>query len=316
MNLFRVISNLLRFDRTNWTALVLCLFAAVIFWVFTALNKTYSTNISFPLAFDYDGDRYAPAEPLPPKLIVNVSGNGWELLRKNLGLKVPTITFPLERPTEVRKIVGSTLSPHVVSQLGVLQLNFIAADTLRILIEPRISRKVKLLADLNAVSFKKNFGIISPVVILPDSVVMDGPKSFIGALRDTLWLKVTGNRLSSHFRESMEVKVDNNEFISRNPPVAEVLFEVGPVEEVTTHVKLTKPRMPSGAVVEPDSIRCTLLISQKDRERLLADISLLSVTFLYPDVKRGDTLVISPLVSGVPEYARLVSTDSIHVRKP
>lgn len=315
MNFFRAISNLLRFDRTNWTALVLCLFVATIFWIFSALNKTYSTNISFPLSFEFDGTRYAAAETLPANLNVNVSGIGWELLRKKVGLKVPTISYPLERPGEVRKIVGSTLSPHVVSQLGALQLNFIVLDTIRVHIEQRVSRKVKLLADLNKLTFKKNFGIISPVVILPDTVLLEGPKSYIDNLPDTLMIEVRANRIDSHFREIAEVKVDYNEFISRNPPVAEVLFEVGLMEEITTVVKLIKPKSSAGLEVDLDSVQCTLLIPQQEHSRFLTDALEISATFKALEIKSGDTLLVKPILTGLPVYARLVRADSITLRK-
>lgn len=315
MNFFHVISNLFRFDRTNWRALVLCLFAAITFWVFSALNKSYSTDISLPLDLEFDDAKYAAAETLPSKLTVNVNGIGWELLRKSLGIKVPTIAFPLERPNEVRKIPATALSQHVISQLGVLQLNFIVMDTVRVHIEQRVSRKIKLQADLRQVAFKESFGIISPVVILPDSVLLEGPKSFIESLPDTLLVEAQANRLSSHFRESIEVKVDHNEFISRNPPVAEVIFEVGLLEEFTTAVKLDKPKIPLGIQVEPDSIQYTLLIPQKEHSRFLNDVLEISATFEAVTLRKGDTLIVTSILTGIPAYAKLVRADSIKLRK-
>jgi len=315
VNFFRVISNLFRFDRTNWRALVLCLFAAVIFWVFSALNKSYSTNISLPLDLEFDDVKYAAAEAVPTKLTVNVNGIGWELLRKSLGIKVPTIAFPLERPNEVRKIPSTTLSPHVVSQLGVLQLNFIVMDTVRVHIEQRVSRKIKLHADLRQITFKESFGIISPVVILPDSVLLEGPKSFVEDLPDTLWVEAQANRLSSRFQENIEVKMDHNEFISRNPPVVEVIFEVGLLEKFTTAIKLDKPKPSLGVEVQPDSIQCTLLIPQKEHSRFLDDVLGISATFEAVTLKRGDTLVVSSILTGIPAYAKLVQADSIKLRK-
>ena len=260
MNLLRVISNLLRFDRTNWKALALCVVAAVVFWIFNALNKDHITNVSFPIQFEFDNVKYATSQPLPARIVLNVGGNGWELLRKGIGMKVPPISLPLERPTEVHKIPGSTLSPQIASQLGALKLNFIVTDTLRLYIEPRVIRKMKLVADLQNVTFKKNFARISPVVILPDSVQLEGPRSFIEERGDTLRLKVSASRISTSFRESIEVLVDNNEFISRNPPVADVIFEVAPVEEIVYRLKLTVPKMSSGIELSDDSIRCVLIV--------------------------------------------------------
>lgn len=315
MNFLRAISDLLRFDRTNWKALALCVFAATIFWIFSALNKDYSTNLSFPLQVEFDATKYVAAEPLPSRLIANVNGNGWELLRKSLGLKVPTIQYPLERPTEVRKIPGSALSPYLASQLSVLQLNFIVADTLRFHIEPKVSRKVKLVADTRSVTFKKNFGMTSRAVVLPDTLLLEGPQSYIDALKDTLWVQPRASRISSHFRESVEVLVDHQDFISRNPPVVEVIFEVGAIEEIILTIKLQKPKSASVAEPDLDSVQCMFVIPQQEKDRFEIDAMEIEATFKPQSMKRGDSLAVLPLLTGVPDYARLVRVDSVLLRR-
>ena len=54
MNFLRAIGNMLRFDRANWKAVMLCFFAALVFWLFNAFNKNYAANIRFPLRFEYN----------------------------------------------------------------------------------------------------------------------------------------------------------------------------------------------------------------------------------------------------------------------
>ena len=315
MNLFRAISNLLRFDRTNWKALALCFFAAAIFWIFNALNKSYSTNVSFPLQFEFDNAKFIPVDPLPATLVLNVTGNGWELLRKSLGLKVPNILLSLERPVETRKIVASTLSPVVASQVGSLTLNFIVADTLRLKIEPRQSRKIKLVADLSNVTFKKNFGRISPVVMLPDSIVLEGPKSMVENLRDTLKVKIIASRISNSYRESVEVTIPDGNLIKRNPPVSEVMFDVGPMEEMGRMVKLKLPKLPLATEVDRDSVQCVFQFPQKERNRFLSDIATATATITLVGIKKGETKSVLPEILGVPVYAELLHADSVKMKK-
>jgi hypothetical protein len=85
----RSIFNFLRFNKKNWKAVVLCIFAATVFWFFNALNKNYSTNINFALAFEYDQDRFIPMKSLPSTVRMNVTGSGWDLFRRSLDLKYP-----------------------------------------------------------------------------------------------------------------------------------------------------------------------------------------------------------------------------------
>src|SRR5436190_17094022 len=104
MSVINSIFNLLRFNRKNWKAVVLCGFAATVFWFFNALNKNYTTNINFPIAFEFNQDNYVAVRPLPQVVRVNVTGMGWSLFRKSVGLNVPPLVVPLERPAETKKI--------------------------------------------------------------------------------------------------------------------------------------------------------------------------------------------------------------------
>ncbi|MFN4947531.1 MAG: hypothetical protein ACK5FG_12555, partial [Chryseotalea sp.] len=109
MSVLQSIGNLLRFNKRNWKAVVLCLLASTVFWFFNALNKTYTTTLTFPIEWQYNTDNFIPVEPLPQTVKINVTGIGWSILRHNFGVKSPALVIPLERPNEVKKIVGSTL---------------------------------------------------------------------------------------------------------------------------------------------------------------------------------------------------------------
>src|SRR6478609_9977380 len=133
--------------------------AATVFWFFNALNKNYSTNISFPLAFEYNQENYVPVTQLPSTVRLNVSGLGWDLLRKSSGLKVPPLTIPLERPTEIRKIVGSTLPALLSTQLEGFQINFVLTDTLRVDIDEKVKKKFGVTIDSIQRYLHSDFGL-------------------------------------------------------------------------------------------------------------------------------------------------------------
>lgn len=103
MALIQSILSFLRFNNKNWKVILLCIFAAAIFWIFNSLNKNYSASIDFPLAFDYDQESYVAVKSLPDEIKLNVTGLGWDLFRKSAGLKVPPLRIPLENPSEVKK---------------------------------------------------------------------------------------------------------------------------------------------------------------------------------------------------------------------
>jgi YbbR domain-containing protein len=313
MSVLRVISNLFRFNRTNWKAVALCFFTALIFWLFTSLNKDHTTNISFPLQFEFDTDRYVSVV-MPQHVNINVSGNGWDLLRKSFGLRLPVLSIPLDKPADVKKIPVSALLPLVAGQLGSLKPNYVVGDTLDVQIDLKDSHKFRLVAELSDVSFKKGYGRISHVVILPDSVEIEGPKSILHNLPDSIVLSLSRSKLSEHFKEELEVIIPNGEMIKRNPPVVEVRFEVGEVEELVGKLKLIYLNRPGSLIIEngQDSVTCRLIVPKtqgstilaKDHGRAIVDLSGLA---------KGESTV-APRVEGLSAFVQILQVDSVHVK--
>ena len=313
MNLLRSIIALFHFNRTNWKAVALCLLAASVFWLFNALNKNYSTNIRFPVEFDFDQREYAPARPLPNTILINVNGNGWDLFRKYFGIRVPVLTIPLDRPVETRKIVASTLPGIFMPQMGGLNINFIVMDTIRLRIENRFSRKFKLRAVDDNVTYKDKMGRISPIVILPDSVELNGPYTILSGLRDTLVLNLRAARVDNDFREQVEVELKDQEFVKRNPPVVEVRFEVGEILTIEEPIPLVTDKFPWGVVAGRDSVDCVFRVPAKHIEQFRS-ASLRGVIDLS-ELKKGEVQVYLPSIVGVPYFAELTHVDSVRIKR-
>lgn len=315
MNLLKLFVNLFHFNRTNWKAVALCFITAAIFWLFNALNKTYSTSIRFPLQFEFDQNKFAPAGQLPQSLLINVKGTGWDLFRKYFGVKVPVLTIPVDRPAETRKIVASTLPVMLASQMGNIQINHVVLDTLRLRLEPRIYRKFPVVVDTTTLKFKDNYARISAVKITPDSVDLSGPVSVIHNTPDPIVLKLTDDRLGANIRQEVEVEISDQEYIQRNPPVVEVSFDVGEMQPATQTIRLETRNLPWGYVAQQDSILCTFRIPAKYFGKFTASElygTLPAVT--AESLKRGETGSFVPLVHGIPPYAEVVDVDTVRVK--
>lgn len=313
MSFFRVIINLFHFNRTNWKAVTLCLLTALVFWFFNALNKNYATNLRFSVNFLFDQERYIPVEPLPEAVFMNVSGNGWDLLRKSLGVNLPYVNIQLDRPTEVKKIVGSTLPALLAGQLGNLQINHVVTDTLYLTLDPKESRKVKVTVDPLQFSYANGYGRLSPVVVLPDSVLLQGPKSVLDALPDSILLEITDNKINKDFRKEIDVVVPREDLIALSPTKVEVIFEVVEWIEVSKKIRLEIENAPATSRLNmvKDSVMCVVKIPKSqvkdlDEEEQVALLDLKSV-------KRGDKKIL-PRIVGLPTNARLLQVDSVSIK--
>ncbi len=312
MNLFRVFVNLFKFNRTNWKAVALCFLAATVFWFFNAINKEYSTNVRFPLHFEFNNEKFIQAKALPLEVNINVKGNGWDLLRSgSYGLKRPSLVIPLERPAEVKKIVCSTLPPLLASQLGRLQINYVVTDTLFLEIESKDAHKFKATINEKSISYKEGYGRIGPIVILPDSVHLEGPKSLLHDLPDSILLTYSGKKISGNFRESIEV-ITNSEMIKRDPPVVEVMFDVGQVILISRKVKLDIAKPSFGQMsLSSDSVSYQVRIP-KDRANDFQQ-QVITASVDLRNAKKG-TMNVRPLWKGFPPYAQLLRADSVDVK--
>lgn len=314
MNLIKVVNNLFQFNRTNWKAVALCFLAAAIFWLFNAFNKDYSTDISFPLRFDYNTEHYAPVGQLPNRVKINVSGNGWDLFRKSSGLRKPELVIALERPTEVKKVVGSTLPILFNDQLGGLKINHIVTDTLRLDIDDRDSHRFKLYADVSQVQFIEGYGRISALVFLPDTVELQGPKKLLHQLPDSLFIQLPKVILDNSYREELEVAVPFGESIARNPPVVTVMFEVGPVEMVEKKIPVQVLSIPSGILASRvDSMTLIVQIPRNLRDDFESRMGEVMARIDLKGKARG-TYYVKPDVEGLPNYAEVLSYDSLKIQ--
>jgi hypothetical protein len=313
MSVINSIFNLLRFNKRNWKAVALCVFAATVFWFFNALNKSYTANISFPLSFDYSAEGYIPVRPLPDKIKINVTGIGWNLFRRSIGVKVPPLIIPLERPTEVKKIVGGALPPLFANQLEGFEINFVLTDTLYVAIEPRSTRWMSLELDIPSILFKEGYGIASEVSVKPDSIFIVGPLGLIRNLAEPHTIKLTERNIDENFRDEVEVKFLNEELVRRNPSSVMIEFEVDRLVNIkdSIHVQLTYLPGKIRPLIEKATVACEFEIPERYASNYKSDSVRAVIDFRQ--IKKGETKFL-PEITGLPPYSRILRNDSIRVK--
>jgi hypothetical protein len=313
MRFIQSIFNFLRFNRKNWRAVALCVFAATIFWLFNALNKDYTTNINLPLKFDYDEEQYMAVRPLPQTIRFNVTGLGWNLFRRSAGLRVPPLIVPLPQPSEVRKIVGSTLPALVANQPEGFAINFVLTDTLHLAIEPKTRKWIKLKVDIPDILFRNGFGPVSEIQVSPDSVFVEGPQKLIDSLPEYVYLKLTDRNIDDDFSEDIEVKFLNDELIKRNPPTVSVSFDVDKYIEIEDSIVLEIANPPKGSwpVIGGKKLSCTIALPESFQSSYSPD-SLKAVVDLK-NFTRGESK-LAPSVVGLPPYSYVVKVDSVSIK--
>ena len=243
---------------------------------------------------------------------INVTGIGWSLFRRSLGIKVPSLVIPLERPSEVKKIVGSTLPGLFSNQLEGLEINFVLTDTLYLNIQPKAGRWIKVsLKDVEPY-LQKNYTSVSEVRIIPDSIFVEGAMNTVTKLQEPIILELPKHNIDENFRQDVEVTLADNQFIRRNPPTVAVAFDVEKLIEHKDSVKLVLRNIPEGSKpsIGNTYIHCSYAIPEG-----AFDFNGKSVEAIIDlqGFKRG-SLKIIPTFKGLPPYSKILKVDTVRIR--
>ena len=231
--------------KESWRVVLLCLLAGTTFWVLNALNKSYTTKVNYPITFLIDDlDSLVIVEELPEKIEIDVSGGGWNLLRKTYWFNINPISIPLNNPTQVKYILGSSLVPLIAEQVSEVSLNYVATDTLFIEVERRITKKVSVIVDSLQIDVNPPYRITSSISIDPDSITFVGPTSLIDQLPDSILLALPRN-ISSDFSEEVSINVIKPELVTYSPEVVNVSFDVAPFVRETQVVDVRPLNFPN-----------------------------------------------------------------------
>lgn len=307
------IFNILRFHRRNWKAVVLCIFTATVFWFFNALNKTYTTNINFPLSFDYDNENFIPVGGLPQNVRLNVTGNGWELFKRSTGVKLDPLEIPLERPGDVKKIVGSGLKFSFTNQLNGLEINHVLSDTIYLDLEPKAERWIKLAIDSIQYNIKKSYGLTSEVAVMPDSTLITGPKRIVEKIKEPVMLNIPQRNIDEYYMRDIQIEIPFQDVITLQPEAVSVMFNVEEMRTIQDSISLVIENIPPSVSDVVNSGKIPIVFSVPESFVARMNIDSLKAVLDLRNFK-GGVQKIRPRIDGLPPYSTVVKIDSVIVK--
>jgi hypothetical protein len=257
--------------RESWQIIFLCVIAATTFWFFNALNNTYTTRINYPIEFVFDDEEVVVVDKLPNRVSLDVSGGGWNLLRRTLWFRVNPIQVRLDNPSERKYILGSSLKPLIAEQINEVNLNFILTDTLPINIERKMYKKVAVEVDSASISLGSYHRISSTITVEPDSIEFQGPSSYIESLANFIPIQIPKQDIVQDYKADVTVRPENaSSFIQVFPENVVVSFEVSSFSLQEKLVKLEKLNFPadSSLYLKRDDVVVTFHVDEKNLERV------------------------------------------------
>ena len=211
--------------KSKIKAYVGCLLAASFFWLMTALNKeNYSLRLDYPIHFNYNENLYVPVEPLPQTVSVNVSGDGWNLLRKSwLTFAELPVEYSISNPLRANAISSTSLTAQIAEHFPDVKVNYVVSDTFDLNFERKITRIIPIRVDSLAIDLRPGFVISSLINLSPSLISVAGPATMYP---DTILVRVPTRKIQNNYDEILPLGLPNLRSVEVSHSSVFVSFEV------------------------------------------------------------------------------------------
>ena len=206
--------------------LLYCFVVGFFIWLFNELNNKSDATILYPINFKYEDSDELFVVDAPPKFIdISINGTGWNLLRNLLKLNIKSAEYNINKPTQTKFILSSSLFPNISQSLEGVNLNYVVTDSILFNIELKSNRNLKILVDTSDISFRDGFERVGDILTSHNEIKVEGPQSIIKSLDDEYIIKIEDQNIDSDYDEEIRIE-DLNKFLTPNPDKINLSFKV------------------------------------------------------------------------------------------
>jgi hypothetical protein len=230
---------------------------SVIFWFLTAMNKEYTTSISYPVHYIRFPEKKVLVNDIPDRLELEVIAGGYTLLRYQLQSRIAPIIFDVNSfslntvlgdPTTLY-ILTSYAKDRIAKQLSSeIEILNISPDSLFFQFADKVSKKIPVKPDLD-VSFEKQYMQVGPYLVEPDSVTISGPEMMIDTIERVATIPVTMADVNRSF--DMELEMQPLHKIEYDPLEVWIQVPVEKFTEASLKVQIEVINMPDSLLLRP-----------------------------------------------------------------
>ncbi|PZX59724.1 hypothetical protein LV84_00933 [Algoriphagus ratkowskyi] len=258
---------------SNLKVVVLCIAAATTFWILNALNKDdYNTIVDFPVEIIYDQTQFVAVSSVPKTLEIEISGNGWDLLRKYFNFNNTAYPIELSNPPSKNYILTNDLKRSLGEFLSPTQLVSVLQDSLKFNINEIKSIKVTPVLDSTSFSMAKNFRIIDQITFNPATITLIGPSSILDSLKGNFIISLDENRINKSITKVITLKAPEElgGLVEIEQEKISVKFEVIEFLEGNKRLKIKKLNFPNtvSLVDEDVAIKISYLVDERKSSEL------------------------------------------------
>jgi hypothetical protein len=232
---------------SNLKVVALCILAATTFWVLNALNKdNYNTIVDYPVQWEYDTTNFVAVQSLPKSVQIQISGNGWDLLRKYFSLGGTPYPISLKNPADQKFLLTADIKRGLAEFITPTQLENVLGDTLRYQIDRIVTKKLVPVLDSTGYTLDKNIVLAGKVRFNPTKLEITGPSSILEAYEGKFPVQLNETKISKNFAGKVPLELDKKlaGLVKVNLQEIEVNFNVLTYLEGNKRLKIKKLNFP------------------------------------------------------------------------
>ncbi len=205
----------LRSDNKKTIVFVICLLIATLFWLLTALNDEYRTELVFPIEFSNLPKHYAFYGTPPEQILVTVEGEGFSIVRYKFSPAFSSLKFDVSKNLVLNE--ADSAGGHIILQETALKRsveNALIAGTEIVSVQPesisisysKLEEKklpVKVPAEITTA---RQHLVNGAVTTYPDSVLVLGTKQQLAEITAIYTRPVQAQNLEDTLRRNLALQ--------------------------------------------------------------------------------------------------------------
>lgn len=194
--------------KPNVITIILSIVFSIVLWVFVSFSDDYTTTINVPIEFTNLEKDYTIQSQSSSEATFVLQGDGWALSQVTMGpenkLEVSTEQKTGEQNVLLRDVFSQ--NPWLSSNIQVVRVN---PSQIEYSIE-RINYKTVPIIPNISIEANEGYGLVSEIILEPDSVKVSGPKSIIRKMNAVITKSIVFEGLDEMVNQSVELEPINH----------------------------------------------------------------------------------------------------------
>ncbi|TAD99773.1 MAG: hypothetical protein EAZ97_07970 [Bacteroidetes bacterium] len=261
------------------------------------MNKEYTTKIDYPIVFVFDQSKIVSLIKLPKSIEIDVTGQGWALLKQSLNIDVEPLYVKIKTPTKASFLTPKAILPLLIGAVPKLKVVNIPQDTIWFQFNFLQEKRIFVYLNSEEINLQKGYFLTSPILLNPQYIKFKGASSLIENMGDTLFLKLSDSQINNkNYTAQIDILSENS--LVPNFPNVSVSFNTDLFVEKSIETPIILKQFPTDSSVYLKESRAIVSYWVKERYKMIDN---LRVVAKFEDLNLNDSTII-PQIDSVENF--------------